>query len=118
MAWQGVFTTLIRKIGITGIQVEEVYDIEPWALDQLKPKGLILCFTWKDDNHHPKDFLDPAAKDVWFANQLNDNACASLAILNVLFNCPEIELGEELMDFKSETMDMSPKVITNTLRNT
>ncbi|KAL5480317.1 hypothetical protein ACEPAI_1587 [Sanghuangporus weigelae] len=106
----GVFTTLIRKLGIRGIEVDEVYDIQPWGLDSLKPKGLILCFNWKDDKHHPRDFLDPAAKDVWFANQLIDDACASLAILNVLFNCPDVELGEELNAFKLETSDMSPKM--------
>ncbi|KAH8113103.1 cysteine proteinase [Phellopilus nigrolimitatus] len=106
----GVFTALIRKLGIKGIQVDEVYDIQPWGLDHLKPKGLVLCFTWKHDKHNPRDFLDPAAKDIWFANQLIDDACASLAILNVLFNCPDIELGEDLEAFKSETTDMSPKM--------
>ena len=90
-----------------------MYDIEPPTLDHLKPKGLVMCFTWKQDHHQPKEFLDPSAKDVWFANQLNDDACASLAILNVLFNCPEVELGEEMCDFKAETSDMSPKVNRN-----
>ena len=88
-----------------------MYDIQPWALDHLKPKGLILCFNWKHDKHHPQEFLDPAAKDIWFANQLVDDACASLAILNVLFNCPDVELGDELDAFKRETFDMSPKVV-------
>ncbi|EJD00538.1 cysteine proteinase [Fomitiporia mediterranea MF3/22] len=106
----GVFTTLIRKLGIKGIEVEEVYDIQPWGLDHLKPKGLILCFNWKHDKYHPHDFLDPAAKDIWFANQLVDDACASLAILNVLFNCLDVELGDELNGFRRETSDMSPKM--------
>jgi len=103
----GVFTSLIRKLGIQGIEVEEIYDIQS-TLDQLKPKGLILCFVWSHDKHHPNDFLDPAAQNVWYANQVIDDACASLAILNVLFNCPGVNLGEELSAFKAETSEMSP----------
>lgn len=94
-----------------------MYDIQPWGLDSLKPKGLVLCFNWKRDKHHPHDFLDPAAKDVWFANQLIDDACASLAILNVLLNCPGVELGEDLNTFKLETTDLSPKVCTADYRS-
>ncbi len=89
--------------------MEEIYDIQS-TLDQLKPKGLILCFVWSHDKHHPNDFLDPAAQNVWYANQVIDDACASLAILNVLFNCPGVNLGEELSTFKTETSEMSPVV--------
>ncbi|KAI5121734.1 hypothetical protein M0805_009026 [Coniferiporia weirii] len=106
----GVFTTLIRRLGVRGLEVAEVYDIQPWGLDHLRPQGLVLCFTWRHDKHHPRDFRDPAAKDIWFANQLVDDACASLAILNVLFNCPDADLGDDLAAFKAETADMSPKM--------
>ncbi|KAJ6532806.1 hypothetical protein B0H10DRAFT_2148262 [Mycena sp. CBHHK59/15] len=47
---------------------------------------------WRKDAHRPGDFDDPAAERVWFANQLSDDACASLAILNVVLNCPDIEM--------------------------
>ncbi|TDL17093.1 cysteine proteinase [Rickenella mellea] len=103
----GVFTTLIRRLGVTGIEVEEVYDIQPWALDHLKPKGLILCFMWRHDTHRAGDFEDSAAERVWFANQLSEDACASQAILNVLFNCPDVELGDALSRFKADTAKMS-----------
>ncbi|THH09958.1 hypothetical protein EW145_g1667 [Phellinidium pouzarii] len=106
----GVFTALIRKLGVRGIEVAEVYDIQPWGLDHLRPKALVLCFTWRHDKHNPRDFRDPAAKDIWFANQLVDDACASLAILNVLFNCPDVDLGDNLAAFKADTTDMSPKM--------
>lgn len=65
---------------------------------------------WHKDAHRPTDFDDPAAENVWFANQLSDDACASHAILNVILNCPSIELGEELEGFKRETEAMSPVV--------
>ncbi|TFK25854.1 ubiquitin C-terminal hydrolase [Coprinopsis marcescibilis] len=104
----GVFTSLVRKLGIRGIELVEVYGIEPWALDHLKPHGLIFCFLWHKDTHRAADFDDPAADTVWFANQLSDDACATHAILNVVLNCPGIDIGEDLARFKQETEQMSP----------
>ncbi|KAH9475453.1 Ubiquitin carboxyl-terminal hydrolase 2 [Psilocybe cubensis] len=104
----GVFTSLTRRLGIPGLELIELYDIEPWAVDHLNPHGLILCFLWKKDAHRPTDFADPAAERVWFAHQLSDDACATHAILNVLLNCPRVELGEELSAFRRETERMSP----------
>ncbi|KAF7365050.1 Ubiquitin carboxyl-terminal hydrolase isozyme L5 [Mycena venus] len=106
----GVFTSLARKLGIRGLELVELYDIEPWAVDHLHPRGLVFCFLWRKDAHRPSDFDDPAAERVWFANQLSDDACASLAILNIALNTPDIEIGEELTMFRQETESMSPVV--------
>ena len=106
----GLFTSLTRKLGIKGLEVVEIYDIEPWAVDHLRPRGLFFCFLWHKDHHRPGDFKDPAAERVWFANQLIDDACASQAILNVALNCPDIDIGEDLMQFRTETERMSPVV--------
>ncbi|KAG6820306.1 hypothetical protein H0H93_002570 [Arthromyces matolae] len=104
----GVFTSLTRKLGVRNIELVEMYDIEPWAVDHLNPHGLIFCFLWRKDVHRPADFNDPAAEHVWFANQLSDDACASHAILNVLLNCPDVDIGDELRRFKVDTEKMSP----------
>lgn len=106
----GVFTSLTRRLGIRGLELIELYDIEPWATDHLSPRGLIFCFMWRRDAHRPTDFGDPAAERVWFANQLSDDACATHAILNVVLNCPGVDLGEELRMFRKETEHMSPVV--------
>ncbi|KAF9466703.1 hypothetical protein BDZ94DRAFT_1212162 [Collybia nuda] len=104
----GVFTSLTRKLGVRNIELVELYDIEPWAVDHLNPHGLIFCFLWRKDNHRPTEFEDPAAERVWFANQLSDDACASHAILNVVLNCPEIDIGVNLQMFKEDTQNMTP----------
>ncbi|KAF7760868.1 hypothetical protein Agabi119p4_10277 [Agaricus bisporus var. burnettii] len=104
----GVFSSLTRGLGVERVEVVELYDIEPWAVDHLDPYGLIFCFTWHKDAHRPTDFEDPTAERVWFANQLSDDACATHAILNVLFNCPDIQLGMELETFRNETQEFSP----------
>jgi ubiquitin carboxyl-terminal hydrolase L5 len=76
----------------------------------LNPKGLIFCFLWHKDTHRTTDFEDPAAGRVWFANQLIDDACASQAILNVVLNCPDVDIGENLRAFRNETEKMSAPV--------
>ncbi|KAK0447444.1 ubiquitin C-terminal hydrolase [Desarmillaria tabescens] len=106
----GVFTSLTRKLGVKHLEIVEVYDIEPWAVDHLHPYGLVFCFRWRKDTHRPADFKDPAAEHVWFANQLSDDACASQALLNILFNCASVDIGTELREFKEHTKEMSPEM--------
>ncbi|PBK98637.1 cysteine proteinase [Armillaria gallica] len=96
----GVFTSLTRKLGVKHLEIVELYDIEPRAVDHLHP------------THRPadSDFKDPAAEHVWFENQISDDACASQAILNILFNCSNVDIGRELSEFKEYTREMSPKM--------
>lgn len=109
----GVFTTLARRMGMKNLEVVEVYDIEPWAVDHLQPRGLFFCFLWRKDFHKAKDFRDPTAERVWFANQLIDDACASQAIINVALNCANIDIGDSLRQFRTDTLGMSPVVSCN-----
>ena len=112
----GVFTTLIRKLGVLGLEVTELYSVEAFATDHLNPYGLIFCYLCETDDHTKPEFSadddldDPDARSVWFANQLSDDACASQAILNVLLNCNEVDLGPHLREFATDTEKMSPVV--------
>ncbi|KAL9129735.1 MAG: hypothetical protein Q9217_001893 [Psora testacea] len=45
------------------------------------------------------------------------NACASVALLNIVNNIPEIELGEHLKAFKEFTMDFSPALRGDAISN-
>ncbi|THH32703.1 hypothetical protein EUX98_g1490 [Antrodiella citrinella] len=110
----GLFTMLLRKLGVEGLEVTEVYDIAPWAIDHLNPRGLIFCYLCPDATESGEDELydgpDLDAEDVWFAHQLTDDACASQALLNVIFNCEGIELGDNLNMFLEDTRKMSPEM--------
>lgn len=112
----GVFTTLLRKLGVSGLEVTELYSVEPFATDHLNPYGLVFCYLCEDDSalkneyEGSSDLDDPDARSIWFANQLSDDACASQAILNVLFNCKGVNLGRELREFAADTEKMSPVV--------
>ncbi|PBK94562.1 cysteine proteinase [Armillaria gallica] len=45
------------------------------------------------------------------ANQLNDDACTAQAILNILLNCSNVDIGTELSEFKEYMREMSPKTL-------
>ncbi|KAI0631539.1 cysteine proteinase [Trametes polyzona] len=110
----GVFTTLVQTLGVQGLEVIELYSLEPYETDHLNPYGLIFCFLCDDGDENAsncfagEDLDDPDARSVWFANQLSNDACASQAILNVLLNCKSIDVGPALAGFAADTKDMSP----------
>lgn len=47
----GVFTGLIKGIGVSGIQVEEIYSIDKETLEDLK-YGWHLCFVYPRKKAH------------------------------------------------------------------
>ena len=47
-------------------------------------------------------------KNVWFANQIPDFACASVALLNIVNNIKGLHMGKELRDFRDFTANMDP----------
>ena len=49
--------------------------------------------------------------------QTINNACASVALLNIVNNVPDIELGESLKAFKDFTMDFSPALRGDAISN-
>ncbi|KIO31514.1 hypothetical protein M407DRAFT_14084 [Tulasnella calospora MUT 4182] len=121
----GIFTTVMQKLGIRRCEAAEVYSIESDGLSHLEPfntssqiHGLIFCSQVQTEsqlNMHdlPGDASgseDVDFKEIWFANQLIHNACATQAILNVIFNCPQLDIGAKLRNFKDFTRNMGPKM--------
>lgn len=96
----------------------EIYDIEPWAIEHLNPRGLIFCFPCDDESDSKRatarnedvEYPDPDAENVWYAHQLSTDTCASQAILNVVLNLNGVEMSPELRNFAVDTAKMSPVV--------
>ncbi|KAI9488263.1 ubiquitin carboxyl-terminal hydrolase [Zychaea mexicana] len=109
----GVFTELISGMGVRGVQVEEIWSLDESTMEQLKPiLGLIFLFKWQDASGGSEPTSggqpDAAADHVFFANQVINNACATQAILSILLNRDDIDLGQELRNFKEFTADFPP----------
>ncbi|KNC84149.1 hypothetical protein SARC_03631 [Sphaeroforma arctica JP610] len=72
-------------------------------------KGLIFLFKWTQDPE-PRETVAEIPEDLFFAHQITENACATQAILSIILNCPDIELGPTLTDFKTFTKDFDSKL--------
>jgi len=105
----GVFTELIEKFGVKGVQFEEIYSLEKETLEHLKPvHGLIFLFKWVQDlSGKPQGEVvkDSRADEIFFPKQVINNACATQAILSCLMNVshPDVQLGDTLTGFKEFT---------------
>ncbi|KAF8423780.1 hypothetical protein EV426DRAFT_601131 [Tirmania nivea] len=103
-----VFNELLKNIGVRDAQVEEVYSLDEDSLNAIKPVyGLIFLFRWKSEID-PEEAEVSCPEGVWFANQVTDNLCASLAMLNIVMNCPDVDVGEHLRSFREFSRDLSP----------
>ncbi|KAJ2358488.1 ubiquitin carboxyl-terminal hydrolase [Coemansia erecta] len=108
----GVFTELIQNMGVSDVQVEELYSLDPDTLRALAPvHGLIFLFKWQGAGSSEAQAAEPGAgsENVYFAQQIIQNACATQAILSILLNrSEELELGETLSAFRSFSVDLPP----------
>jgi ubiquitin carboxyl-terminal hydrolase L5 len=63
--------------------------------------GLIFLFKWRQEVDE-REVLDPSdMPELFFSRQIVNNACATQALLSVLLNAEETDLGKEMSDFKS-----------------
>lgn len=107
-----VFTELIERIGVKNISVEELLDLEPASLQQYgRVYGLIFLFKWNSTRELAPSGTVVKDAPVFFARQVVEDACATLALVNTLCNYPDgITLGDNLSNFLSFTQDLDPEL--------
>lgn len=113
----GLFTLLVEDFGVKGVQVEEIYDLH--CKVQGPVYGFIFLFKWIEERRSRRKvtplvdetsvFDEEIVNDMFFAHQLIPNSCATHALLSVLLNCDNVELGPTLSRMKDFTKGFSPE---------
>eukprot|EP00035_Acanthoeca_spectabilis_P035178 m.32895 g.32895 ORF g.32895 m.32895 type:complete len:315 (-) comp7118_c0_seq1:2711-3655(-) len=99
----GILTELCEKIGVKGVQLEELWTPDASALQQLHPVyGLVFLFKYGGEKEKRKP-ISHEVDGLFFAQQLITNACATVALINILMNAEDVDLGAELSEFKGFT---------------
>ncbi|KAF2166239.1 hypothetical protein M409DRAFT_66722 [Zasmidium cellare ATCC 36951] len=117
-SWQGwvemesepaFFNVMLKDMGVRGVRIQEVYSMDPDILATLPQPVHAFIFLFRYRTEDEENSSTGSNQDhIWFANQIPDFACASVAMLNIVNNFPGLQMGKELRDFKDFTKDMSP----------
>ncbi|KAF5668756.1 ubiquitin carboxyl-terminal hydrolase isozyme L5 [Fusarium circinatum] len=101
------FNIILRDLGVCNVKAQEIFTIDQDSLALLPQPvyGLIFLFQYLPGLEEESEEQD--ATGVWFANQTTSNACATVAMLNIVMNAEGIDLGEKLRDFKESTKDLN-----------
>ncbi|KAJ5154128.1 uncharacterized protein N7500_009567 [Penicillium coprophilum] len=112
-----LFNVMLREFGVKGVKIQEVVSLDEEMMAFLNNPvyGLIFLFRWREDNDGKQEATCPDG--LWFANQTANNACASVALLNIVNNIPDIDLGETLRSFKDFTMPFTPALRGDAINN-
>lgn len=68
--------------------------------------GLIFLYRYRSDHENLQEATCP--ENVWFANQVSDFSCATVSLINIINNIPNVKLGPHLSSFKDFTHDFPP----------
>ncbi|XP_018377952.1 PREDICTED: ubiquitin carboxyl-terminal hydrolase calypso isoform X2 [Trachymyrmex cornetzi] len=112
----GLFTLLLEDFGVKGVQVEEIYDLQKSLEGPVY--GFIFLFRWIEERRSRRKVVEQdesfvkdeeIVNNIFFAQQVVPNSCATHALLSVLLNCPNIHLGTTLSRLKMHTSGMCPE---------
>jgi len=105
----GVFTELCHRFDAGGVELQELYSLDPDSFERLeKPVyGLVFLFKWQREADDRPTVADGEVPGLFFAKQVINDACATQALINVLMNVEDegFELGETLTEFKTFTSE-------------
>ncbi|KAK4052342.1 hypothetical protein OIV83_002144 [Microbotryomycetes sp. JL201] len=108
-----VFTGILKELGVEGLIVEELYGLDDDLLASLQPiKAFIFLFKYVGRADRIGCAGTPKEPPVphYFAHQVINNACATLALLNAAMNVEDgtTKLGSELESLKAFSRDLDP----------
>ncbi|KUI59441.1 Ubiquitin carboxyl-terminal hydrolase isozyme L5 [Cytospora mali] len=98
------FNGLLRDLGVQDVKIQEMFSVDEVDFLPKPVLGFVFLCKYAGEN---EDAQTEVPKDLWFANQTMANGCATVALLNILMNSPDVQLGEKLNQFKADTRDLT-----------
>ena len=94
--------------------MDDLYSLDADSLAALQPlRALIFLFKWIPSSSSQSAPSRAGTDDLefpgFFAHQVVNNACATLAVLNALGNIPSLECGSKLAELLQFTTGMDPQ---------
>ncbi|KAK8136432.1 hypothetical protein PG984_004372 [Apiospora sp. TS-2023a] len=106
------FNAMLQSFGAPSFQIRELWGLDPEALAFLpRPvHGLIFLYQYNEDDEDEDmaEKREECPDGLWFGNQTTTNACATVAIMNILMNAADPGFGPELTEFKAATANLPP----------
>ncbi|KAJ9134764.1 Ubiquitin carboxyl-terminal hydrolase [Pleurostoma richardsiae] len=115
--WQGwvelesepsFFNVILRQLGVRDVKIQELFAVDEGSLGFLPKPVFGLIFLYQVAEEESNGERPRCPDNIWFANQTTDNACATIALMNIVMNGEGLKLGEELKEFKSSTRHLTP----------
>ena len=103
-----IFSTLLREWGVRGVGVREVIPLDA-VFDTPVDSTLGLIFLSRYVVFDQGTGVEASSDELWFANQISSFSCATVALMNIINNRTDLDLGAELQDFKARTQNIQPK---------
>ncbi|KAL7067847.1 putative ubiquitin carboxyl-terminal hydrolase, family 1 protein [Cryptosporidium serpentis] len=111
-----VLTELVERFGVEEVQFTEVYEICDSGIESIIKQygniyGLMFLFKYTDIPQ-AQLFSIPIDTPVgmFYAHQVINNACATQAVLSILLNRLDINIGPHLKDLKDFTQSFDPNM--------
>lgn len=101
---------LLKNLGVP-LVVDDLYSLDADSLAEHQPiRAFIFLFQWVQT--HPDAVRGEYDRDFagFFAHQVVNNACATLAVLNAIGNMPGLEMGPQLREMLDFAAGMDPQM--------
>ena len=104
------FNAMLKDMGVRGVKMSEVWSLDDNDLAILPQPVHALIFLFRYRETDKGDLVTECPANVWYAEQVPDFACATVALLNIVNNIPGLEMGKDLRNFRDFTEEMSPRL--------
>ncbi|KAI0441834.1 cysteine proteinase [Xylaria telfairii] len=103
------FNAMLQDLNARTLKVQEVFALDKKSLAELPNPvyGLIFLYEWTNEDESNEARQDCPA-NLWFGNQTTANACATVALMNIIMNAHAVMFGPELKEFQNTTKSLPP----------